>query len=277
MRALLVIIHLTLHEALRRRILVAALIGGGAFLALYAIGFHFVARQIETHPASLIENRVVLTMFTLAGLYVVNFLVLVFAVLVSVDTLSGEIESGVVQTIAARPVRRREVVLGKYLGHAIVLAGYFVLTAGGVLAVAWLRGHYALPGVWRGLPLMLLEGLVMLSLSIAGGTRFSTITNGIMAFGFYGVAFIGAWIEQIGTHTGNDATRVIGTVASLIMPTEALWQRAAHFMQPPIMAQLASTPFSPASVPSVAMVWWAVGWAVAALGLGLAAFRRRPL
>lgn len=277
MRALLVMTHLTLHEALRRRILLAALLCGAAFLALYAVGFHFVARQTESLEISLLERRVALTMFSLAGLYVVNFLVLVSAVLLAVDTLSGEIDSGVMQTLAARPVRRSEIVLGKFLGHAAVLAGYFALTAGGVLAIAWLGARFVLPGVAQGLPLMLLEGLVMLSLAIAGGTRFTTITNGIVAFGFYGVAFIGAWIEQIGTFTNNEATRTIGTVASLLMPTEALWQRAAHFMQPPIMSQLAATPFSPASIPSQAIVWWAVGWAGAALGLGIACFRRRAL
>jgi hypothetical protein len=117
----------------------------------------------------------------------------------------------------------------------------------------------------------------MLCLSIAGGTKLSTVTNGIMAFGFYGVAFIGSWVEQIGTLSGNDATRVIGTIASLIMPTESLWQRAAHFMQPPLMAQLAATPFSPASVPSEAMVVWAAGWGLVVFALGIAAFRKRAL
>ena len=278
MNRILTITHLTLHEALKRRILLAALIGGAAFLTLYAVGFHFVARSAEKQGGlSLIERRVILTMFTLAGLYVVNFLLIISAVLLPVDTLSGEIASGVMQTLASKPVRRSEIVLGKWLGHWLVMAGYLTLLAGGVLAIARLRGHFTLPGVATGIPLMLLEGSVMLSLSISGGARLSTITNGIVAFGFYGVAFIGGWIEQVGTLTGNDATRVIGTIASLIMPTEAMWQRAAHFMQPQLMAQLTASPFSPASVPSEAMVWWAAGWAVATLGFGIAGFRRRVL
>lgn len=278
MSALFTIAHLTLHEALRRRILLAGLVGGLAFLVIYGVGFHFVAGQAETRTGlAALERRVILNAFTLAGLYVVNFLMLISAVLLPLDTLSGEIASGVVQTLASKPVRRSDIVLGKWLGHWIVMAGYLALLAGGVLAIARMRAHFTPPGIVIGMPLMLLEGSVMLSLSIAGGTRFSTVTNGIVAFGFYGVAFIGSWVEQIGTLVGNDATRVIGTVASLIMPTEALWQRAAHFMQPPLMAQLAATPFSPASVPSVAMVWWAAGWAAVVLALGLAAFRRRVL
>lgn len=276
LRSVAIVTHLTLHEAMRRRILLAALIGGAAFLALYATGFHFVAREAGKN-ASLVETRMIYNLFTLAGLYVVNFLVLVSAVLLPIDTLSGEISSGVLQTIASKPVRRSAIVIGKWLGHWIVMAGYLALLAIGVLVTVRLRAHFSPPRIEMGLPLILLEGTVMLTLSIAGGTRFATITNGLVAFGLYGIAFIGGWVEQVGAFTNNSATRYIGTLASLVMPTEALWQRAAHFMQPAFMAQLAVTPFSPASVPSPAMVWWAVGWVAAVMGIALSSFRKRPL
>lgn len=48
-------------------------------------------------------------------------------------------------------------------------------------------------------------------------------------------------------------------------------------MQPAIMRDLHLTPFSPASLPSAAMVWWAVGYALAALWLGVQGFRKRAL
>ena len=48
-----------------------------------------------------------LQFFTLAGLYVANFLTIAAAVLLPVDTLSGEIASGVMQTLASKPIRPR--------------------------------------------------------------------------------------------------------------------------------------------------------------------------
>ena len=81
----------------------------------------------------------------------------------------------------------------------------------------------------------------------------------------------------MGALAGNLPAQNVGTVASLIMPTEALWQRAAYFMQPTLMRDLHLTPFSPASLPSVAMVWWAVLYAVGALVLGVHTFRKRAL
>jgi ABC-2 type transport system permease protein len=277
MGGLVTIARLTLHEAARRRILAAAFTCGAAFLVLYAIGMHFIARDVARHNASLVEQKMVITFMTLAGLYAVNFLTVMTAVLLPVDTLSGEIASGVMQTVAAKPIRRGEIVLGKWLAHVLLVGAYLTLLAGGVLVIARVIGHVSPPRIHLGLPLMLLEGVVLVTLSILGGTRLSTVTNGVFVFGLYGLAFIGSWVEQIGTLAGNDAARYVGTVASLIMPTEAMWQLAAHHMQPSIMRDLAVTPFSPSSVPSLAMVVWAGGYALVALVVAVRAFAKRGL
>jgi ABC-2 type transport system permease protein len=276
MRGVLTIARLTLQEAARRKILVASLIAGAAFLTLYGVGLHFMLKE-DTGSMTLIERRVMLNVLTLAGLYAASLLTIMTAVLLPVDTLSGEIASGVIQTLAVRPIRRRDIVLGKWLGHWIVMGGYFLLMTGGVLGIMAGRGHFTPPGITRGLPLILLEGTILLTVSIAGGTRLSTVTNGVLAFGLFGLAFIGNWVEQIGTFMGNDTARQVGTVASLIMPSESMWQLAAAHMQPSILRDLGATPFSPVSVPSAAMVWWALGYIVVTLLIATRAFGRRPL
>ncbi len=274
---IMTIARITLHEAARRRILAAAFICGVAFLALYATGLYFIERGFTKNSTSLIERRMLITFFTLAGLYAVNFLTVMTAVLLPIDTLSGEIASGVMQTVASKPVRRSEIVLGKWLAHIVLVAGYLLLMAGGVLTIARIIGGGTPPNVALGLPLMMLEGVVLVSLSIMGGTRLSTVTNGVFVFGLYGLAFIGGWVEQIGTMAGNETSRYVGTVASLIIPSESMWQLAAHHMQPSFMRDLPVTPFSPASVPSVAMVVWAAAYALAALSIAVVSFRRRGL
>ena len=278
MNAPLTIFHLTLYEAGRRRILVATLIGAAAFLVLYGIGFHFVARHAGHEiGASLLKQRMMFNFLTLAGLYATHFLTLMTAVLLPIDTLSGDIATGVVQTLASKPVRRSSIVLGKWLAFSLVAIAYFAMVSGGVLLIARAIGHFTPPGLGRGLPLMALDAVVLVSVSIAGGARLATVTSGILVFGLYGLAFIGGWVEQVGTMTGNVAAQNVGTVASLMMPTEALWQRAAYFMQPSVMRDLNLSPFSSGALPSVAMVWWAVLYGAFALFSGIQAFRKRAL
>jgi len=273
------IVALTLQEAARKRVLLASLLLGAAFVALDAVGFHFIVQGFHGHIGALAQAQARFTYatFTLAGLYAVHVLGGMAAVLLPIDTLSGEIASGVMQTVASKPVRRSEIVLGKWIAYVLVVIVYQVAIAAGVLLVARASAHYVPPGIAKGLALLALEAVTLVTLSIAGGTALSTVTNGIVAFGFYGLAFIGGWVEQIGAITHNDAARDVGTVTSLVMPTDALWQLAAHHMQPVLVAQMLATPFSPASVPSAAMVAWVGGWIVVVLAVALRGFAKRPL
>lgn len=278
MRGLLTIFQLTVLEAARRRILLAALLCGVAFLALYGTGFYFVAREMR-HDAtvSLLQHRLALNLLVLAGLFAANLLSVMTAVLLPADALSGEIASGVMQTVASKPIRRSTIVLGKWAAFVGLVVGYLLVLAGGVLGISRALDRFAPPASGVGLSLMALECVLLVTVVIACGTRFSTVTNGVIVLGLHGLAFIGNWVEQIGTFVGNDAARSVGTVASLIMPSESLWQLAASRMQPAMMRELHMTPFSPASIPSPAMVVWAAGYLVVALLLGLRVFRRRAL
>lgn len=278
MRGILTICQLTIHETLRKRVLLAAILLGLAFLTIFGLGFYFVHREIQAEgPESAAQRALIYIFLTMAGLYAVNFLMVMMAALLPVDTLSGEIRSGAIQSLAVKPLRRSQIVLGKWLGFWVILFGYLVLMAGGVVAVARAISGTNPPNVAYGGALMLLEATLLLTLSIAGGTRLSTLANGVLVFGLFGLAFIGGWIEQIGALFANETARSVGIIASLLVPSEALWQLAAYTMQPPLMRDLNLTPFSPASVPSSAMVFWALGYTVIILLIGLWSFRTRDL
>ncbi len=274
----LTITRLTFLEARRRRLLWAVTLMGLAFLGLFAIGFFFVHREISRqsgNPAG--ELLEVSNFFLLVGLYVVNFLIVMLAVLTSVDTIAGEIASGTIHTIVTKPLRRREVVLGKWLGLAGMLSFFVVAMSVAMMTVVWGITRYIPPNPIQGVALMIVEGLVLLTLSILGGTRLSTLTNGVVVFMLYGLAFIAGWIEQIGAFTRNAAAVNVGIVASLLMPSEAMWKRAAYLMQPPFLRELGVTPFAAASAPSNAMVAYTILYIAVTLAAAVYWFQRRDL
>ena len=96
-------------------------------------------------------------------------------------------------------------------------------------------------------------------------------------FGLYGLAFIGGWIEQFGSIIQNPTAVKIGIISSLIIPSEALWKRAAFEMQSPLSGVLGMSPFSATSVPSSLMILYAVLYLLAALSLSIRIFQRRDL
>jgi ABC-type transport system involved in multi-copper enzyme maturation permease subunit len=278
-RGTLTIAYLTWIEARRRRIVLAAVLGGLAFLVIYGVALFFINRAIVSSPVpvNLVQTRIGLQFMTIAGLYVVNFLTIGLAIMLAVDTLSGEIASGVMQTLAAKPIRRAEIVLGKWLAYWLMTAAYLLMLAGGICLMMRVLAGFEQGGMARALPLMLLAATVMLTVSIAGGVRMTTITNGIVSFAFYGIAFIGGWVEQIGTFASSAAARYIGTAISLVSPADAMWRAATNELLPSIMRGLPVTPFALGSAPSAAMIAWALGFVLVVLLLALYQFRHRPL
>lgn len=267
---------LTFHEARRRRVLAAALVVGAAFVALFAVALHFMARDVRAHaPAS--QQALFINAFVLVALYAANFLIVVTAVLVTVETLAGEIASGVIETLCTKPLPRAAVVLGKWLGCWLVLAVYGLTLWGGVLAVARLVGGVTPPNATQGAACVLLAGSVLLTLTLAGGARLSSLANGVAMIGLYGLAFIAGWTEQFGTLAGNAAARYLGIGLSLVVPSESLWQLASYYMQPPLARGVQIGPFMTASVPSPAMVAWAVGHVLVVLAVAVRLFRSRDL
>jgi Cu-processing system permease protein len=101
------------------------------------------------------------------------------------------------QTLASKPIDPAQIVLGKWAGHLLLALTYLLLCAGILLVIRVVSG-LAPTGVPRALPLLMLEITLSLTVAVAGGARFSTVTNAITAVGFYGVAFIGGFVEQIG-------------------------------------------------------------------------------
>jgi ABC-type transport system involved in multi-copper enzyme maturation permease subunit len=292
MNNILTIAHLTFHEARRRKLVVVGLIFGTLLLALFTYAFYRIYTDIQNTPAGqragplgfgttpetrrMILNSF-LEMLTLAGLYAVNFLVVMMAVLTPVDTLSGEINSGAIQSLVTKPARRSEIMLGKWLGYWLLNIAYLFLMTGGILLIVRIVGGLSFANAPKAFGLMALEASVLISLSIAGGSRLSTLANGVLGFGMFALSFIGGWIEQIGAMINNLTAQNIGVVASLIVPSDVLWRLAASQLQSPLLRDTVTTPFTSATTPSNTMIFWAIGYCVVVMLIGLRQFAKRDL
>ncbi len=281
--ATFVISRLTFLEALRRRILLAAFVLGVAFLVVYGIGVHYMTTEIIRTGGQALKAAMMTTVnnfLAQAGLYAVNFLAIAMGVLVSADTLAGEISSGTIQALVTKPVRRSAIVFGKWLGFAGLLALYLVLMAGGVLAITFVNSSYIVPNLLPGLLLIYLSALVAMSTTLALSSTFSTLATGGIVFGLYGLGFIGGWVEQFGAFFENQTAVNVGIVSSLLIPVDALWRRASYEMTPTLTQSLGFAvggPFITLSLPSPAMVLYAVLYLLVALALAANQFRRRDL
>jgi ABC-type transport system involved in multi-copper enzyme maturation permease subunit len=287
-----VIARLTFREALRRKALYGALALTLVFLALYAWGAGYIVRELdEDLPRGMARllaqtgtdvRLLAIGELLLAGLYAVSNISGLLAIFMAAGTISQEVEQGTLQSILAKPVSRTQVVLGKWLGGTLMLATYVAVTGAVAAGIVWWQGGYLPAQLPLGLLLLALKTTLLYSLTMVGSSLVPAITTGIVMLIVYVVANVTGMIEQIGVAIGSETMVRIGVIASLLIPSDALWKMGAAVMQPPnplpaLGLQMSLGPFGVVNPPSVWMGLYAVLYTLGALALTARIFARRDL
>jgi Cu-processing system permease protein len=287
-----VVARLTFREALRRKALYGAVALTLAFLALYAWGAGYIVRELDEElprgMARLLAQTgadvrlMAIGELLLAGLYAVSNIAGLLAIFMAAGTISQEVEQGTLQSILAKPVSRTQVVLGKWLGGTLMLATYVVVTGAVAAGIVYWQAGYLPAQLPLGLLLLTLKTTLLYSLTMVGSSLVPAITTGIVMLIVYVVANVTGMIEQIGVAIGSETMVRIGVIASLLIPSDALWKMGAAVMQPPnplpaLGLQMSLGPFGVVNPPSVWMGLYAVLYTLVALALAARFFSARDL
>ncbi len=282
-RAALVIARLTLREALRRRLLWALL--GLTVLLVVATGWLF-GRAAELTPFEGGERQLILSQLLVMIAFMFSFVLTMTGAFAAAPAIGPEIENGLLLAVLARPVRRSDVLLGRWIGLALVLVGYALAAGYLEVAVVALTTGYAPADPLVAPPYLAAEALVLLTLSLAFSTRIAPVASGSIAVVGFGLAWMGGIAGGVGDYLHNDSLRTAGTVAHLILPSDTLWRGAMFGLEPPpdVLAAAGSqariftvSPFFAGTPPPPLWLAWCLAWVVATLAIGAFLFRRREL
>jgi Cu-processing system permease protein len=190
--------------------------------------------------------------------------------------------------IVPKPISRAEIVIGKWLGSALILVVYTALMFFALLAVIYWKTGYWPPQAFSALGTLALSTLALLGLTTLGSAVVPTIVNGAIAL----VLFIGAptasivqFVVQVITPAHSQALQNIATVINLIIPTDALWHGASFFLLPsenifPILGLSTSnfnTPFTSTQPVATALLIWVAFYILVLPLIAVLRFQRRDL
>ena len=287
MRAL-VIAQLTFREALRKKMIWGVLLLSIGFVVVYYWGFTLVRDDfLRSNPGGATPargTRPILTLDLVAailvslGYYTINFLAGVMTIFAAVGAVSGEVEAGTFQAVVPKPLGRWEIIIGKYLGFAGMIALYIALMAADVVVTSRLVTGYAPANYLGPTALVVLVSLILLALTILGSTVLPTMANGVVVFMLYGMALLGGLLEQVGSVLLIRPLETVGLITSLLLPSDVIWQLANTVLRPDLSLRLGGpVPIATAAAPSQAMVNYALGYVVAMLAASILVFRRKDL
>lgn len=219
-------------EALRKRIFLLVAVLTLVYLTLFGVITYFSVRDLSRQGALSSVNalEVASNIVSFLGFYFSSMLVAFLAIMISVGSISSEVESGVIHSIITRPIKRSSYVLGKYLGLGVLSVSYGIFLFAAIIAICAIFGLPIVKSleplnVIKGLLFFTLEPIAILSLSIFGSATFKTLSNGIFVISIYILGLIGGVMEQIGSVLSNQSLVNLGIISSLISPFDIIYRQ----------------------------------------------------
>ena len=231
----LTIARLTLAEAARRRLFLVLIILTGIAVVLTGWGFAQLSTvDIRTGGDVTPEaaRSLVVSQVLILVTFMFSFVLALGAAFISAPVMAEDLESGVILAVLARPVRRLELLMGKWLGVLILIGAYAVISGVIELLVVDLTTGYVPPEPVQAVVLLVGEATVLLTLTVALSTRISAIASGIIAVVLFGVTWILGIVGGIGEAFDTPQLSFVGAVGRTLLPTDALWRGAVFHLEP---------------------------------------------
>ncbi len=278
----LTIAQLTILEASRRKLLLALGVLTILVIVLSSWGFSRLPTMNNVTPA---EVRLAASQLTILMAFMFSGVLALGSTLVAAPSVASDIESGIALAILPRPIRRSELLMGKWLGLAVLVALYAAGSGLLELLGIWLGTNYLPPNPVTALVFVGAEGIILMTLALLLSTRLAPMTAGVIALVSFFVAWIGGIALAIGQAFDNGTIKGIGTASRLLIPTDGLWHGAIFYLEPSefIAAARAAgraragNPFFADAPLTIWYILWVVVWLGVVILLANWSFARRDL
>ena len=283
----LVFAGMTLREAARRRLLIVLAILTLASVSLTTLGIGNLVSFAREEGAAALEIDIAVSQILIFTAFMFSFVMAMTAAFLGAPAIASDVESGVAQAILARPVRRTELLIGKWIGLAIVTASYAGISGILQIVAVGLVTGYSPPYPVQAVAYLAAESVILLTLAVALSTRLGQIASGAICVVSFGLAWMAGIVAAIAAAFDAESLRRAVEVAKLLLPTEVLWRGVVYSLEPPafILATslgarasvAAANPFFADAPPSTPSLAWALVWVVVVLALAAWSFERREL
>ena len=283
---MIIIARLTVRELARRRVVwVLAGLSIGSVL-LVGWGLERLVTLARADGVAELQIRIGVSQVLILIAFMFSFVLAMTGAFVGAPAIGGDLESGVAQAILARPIRRAEVMLGRWLGSAVVIVAYTIASGLLAIGVAVVVSGYGPPEPLLAIAFLAGQALVLLTLTLALGSVLPSIAAGAIAVVGFGLGWMAGVMAGVAAAFGVELLGQVAQASRWLLPSDGLWRGVIYGLEPPLVALLAAgqaprladaNPFYASAPPALAFVIWSAVW----IGLVLSAaawwFERRDL
>lgn len=275
MRTIAIIAAKEILEGLRNRWVFATTL----LLAALALSLAFLGSAPTGNVGAGALDVVVVSLSSLT-----IFLLPLIALLISHDAVVGEMERGTMILLLSYPVGRKQVIIGKFVGHVLILAFSTIVGYGAAAAALVITGPSILLASWYSFASMLATSIVLGAVFVAIGFLISSV---VRDRGTAAGLSVGVWLVMVlvfdmallgllVVDQGRIVTAHVLEALLFLNPTD-LYRLANltgfNVSQFSGMAGLAGT----ISTGTAALIAGLLAWMLVPLGLAMIFFTRREL
>jgi ABC-type transport system involved in multi-copper enzyme maturation permease subunit len=282
----IVVARLTVRELVRRRVVWVLAVLTIVSVALVAFGLDRLVSLARENQGSELQIRIGVSQVLILIAFMFSFVLAMTAAFVGAPAIGGELESGVALAMLARPLRRTELLLGRWLGSAVVVGAYTVASGFLAIAVATLISGYGPPEPFLAVCFLAGQALVLLTLTLALGSVLPSVAAGAIAVVAFGLGWMAGVLAGVAAVFGGELLGRIAEVSRWVFPSDGLWRGVIYGLEPPLVVLVANgnagrfadaNPFYATSPPAVPFVVWSLVWIGLVLGVAGWWFERRDL
>lgn len=286
MNAILVVARLTVAEAVRRRI-VWVLIGLTVVsVALTTWGVGWLVSLARERDQNELGIAIAVSQILILVAFMFSFVLAMTAAFLAAPAIATDLETGIAQAMLARPIRRTDLVVGRWLGLAIVVLAYAV--GSGLLEIFAIRfvSNYLPPSPLEAALYLAAQSIVLLTVALLLSTRLPAMASGAICVVLFGLGWMAGVLAGIGRALDAAPLVTVAEGSRWLLPTDGLWRGTIHALQPPLRLLLgdgavgevaSANPFFAPTAPPVVFLVWAAVWTLLVLGVASWSLERRDL
>jgi ABC-type transport system involved in multi-copper enzyme maturation permease subunit len=285
-RLVLVIAGLTIREIARRRILWVFLVLSLSSVLLVGWGVERLVTIAREQGIQEIEIRIGVSQVLIMIAFQFSFVLAMSAAFLAAPAIASDVESGTVHAMLARPMRRADLVVGRWLGLSIVVVAYAVLSGLLAIGIVGLVSGHVPPAPQVAIAYLAFEAVAVLTLALALGSRLPGIAAGAITVVLFGLGWFAGVLGNIAIAFDAAPLAGVGDVVRVLLPMDGLWRGVIYGLEPPVVLLVAAgrggqaleaNPFFASAPPPLAFVAWSFAWIALVLAAGVWLFRRREL
>ncbi len=286
MRAILIIARLTVAETARRRILAVLFALTVVSVALTTWGIERLVTLARDGGTPDLEIVLGVSQVQILVAFMFSFVLAMTAAFLGAPAIAADLESGVAHAMLARPIRRADLIVGRWLGLVVVIAAY--AAGSGLLEIAAVRlvSGYTPPQPLLAVVFLAAQAVVLLTFAMLLSTRLPAIAGGAICVVLFGLGWMAGVFAGIGRFFDAGPLVAAAEASRWLLPSDGLWRGTIYSLEPQLVVAGAisgagpaadANPFFASAPPPATFLAWSAAWIVVVLVLAVVSLRRRDL